>query len=92
MCFSAEEALDPEHFAIFCRNSAPTILWPYVRQAASLLTSDGRYGPLRLDPISIAGLLARAIAGLLERAAEQDLTPALAGKKRQGSRTSVRKQ
>lgn len=47
-----------ETFEAFCRNNAPTILFPYVREIVHRTTQDGRHGALRLDPINIQALLA----------------------------------
>ncbi len=42
----------------FCREVAPTVLFPYVREAVHRVTLDARYGSLRLDPLNIRGILA----------------------------------
>lgn len=47
----------PEVFSQFCRLTAPPILFPYIREVVHRLTMDGRYGPVRLDPINVQGLL-----------------------------------
>lgn len=42
----------------FCREVAPTILFPYVREIVDRLTRDGRYGTIRLDPLNVRAVLA----------------------------------
>lgn len=65
--FAALEGVGAEDFKLFCRHSTPAILWPYIRQLVSALTADARYGPLRLDPVNVAGML--------NQAKEEQLTP-----------------
>jgi preprotein translocase subunit SecB len=47
----------PQLFENFCQVIAPTILFPYIREAVHRLTMDGRYGVLRLNPLNIQALL-----------------------------------
>jgi preprotein translocase subunit SecB len=56
--FSAKNATQ-EQLGLFCRNNAPTILFPYVRQLVESITIDARYGRIRLQPINIPALLAK---------------------------------
>lgn len=48
-----------DDFVNFCRHNAPVILFPYVRQLVHQLTSDGRYGPLRLGPMNLQAAMAK---------------------------------
>src|SRR6187455_3460553 len=41
----------------FARHSVPTIMFPYVREAVSRLTADGRFGSVRLRPTNIQAQL-----------------------------------
>ena len=41
----------------FCRMSAPSILFPYIRETVHRLTMDAPYGAVRLDPVNISMLL-----------------------------------
>ncbi len=49
-----------EQFDAFCRNGVPVILFPYVREIAYTVSRDGKYGPIRLDPINIGELASKA--------------------------------
>jgi preprotein translocase subunit SecB len=46
-----------EAVAEFCRDAGPTLLFPYARQIIDRMTSDGFYGPIRLDPIYLRQML-----------------------------------
>jgi preprotein translocase subunit SecB len=52
------DRLAPALFDEFCRRAVPSILFPYVRQIVHTLTTDGAFGPVRLNPINIQHLLA----------------------------------
>lgn len=41
----------------FTRLAAPTILFPYVREVISRLTTDGKHGQVRLNPMNVQALL-----------------------------------
>jgi preprotein translocase subunit SecB len=45
---------------LFCREVAPTILFPYARQIIDRMTSDGRFGALRINPINVRAVLSRS--------------------------------
>jgi preprotein translocase subunit SecB len=57
--FVAPEDANDEAFDEFCKRAAPVIIWPYVRALASTITTDGRYGPLRLDPVNLTAFLTK---------------------------------
>jgi preprotein translocase subunit SecB len=54
--FSTEDGSD-EQLGTFCRVNAPAILFPYMRELVNRISADGRYGPIRLNPVNIAALL-----------------------------------
>jgi preprotein translocase subunit SecB len=49
----------PAEFQLFCRQVAPGILFPYIRQIVDTATLDARYGVVRLDPINLNAFLER---------------------------------
>lgn len=55
--FVVPSSCDGDVLDAFCRQSAPSILWPYLRALASSVSADGRYGPIRLDPVNLADFL-----------------------------------
>lgn len=57
--FVAGEGVTEAELTFFAQNAVPTILWPYVREAVYRITQDARYGPTRLDPINVSGVLAQ---------------------------------
>jgi preprotein translocase subunit SecB len=46
-----------DQLAGFCRSVGPTILFPYVRQLIDGVSSNGRYGKVRLNPTNIQAVL-----------------------------------
>lgn len=48
----------PEQLGLFCRQTGPTILFPFVRQMVHSLTTDGVYGPVLLKPVNLLSQLA----------------------------------
>lgn len=58
--FKSKDATS-EVFDQFCKFTAPSILFPYVRQVVHSLTMDGVAGPIKLDPVNIERLVANAV-------------------------------
>ena len=54
--FTAENAT-VEQLDQFCRLGVPPILFPYIREKVHHMTLDAPKGPVRLDPVNIAGML-----------------------------------
>ena len=46
-----------DDFEAFCKQRAPVILFPYIRELVNRLTQDARFGPIRLDPLNVADLI-----------------------------------
>jgi preprotein translocase subunit SecB len=46
--------------ASFCKEVAPNILFPYARQIVDRLTADGRFGPLRINPLNVRAILSQS--------------------------------
>lgn len=46
-----------DQFLEFCQKGAPSILFPYVREAVYRLSLDGRFGVVRLNPLNLQALL-----------------------------------
>jgi len=55
--FSIAAEVPREVLIRFCQTNALAILFPYVRQAINEVTSNGRYGPLRLPLLNLQALL-----------------------------------
>lgn len=55
--FVAHDGTKTDALQRFCQLNAPVILWPYLRAAVHQVTMDGRYGPVRMDPVNLAALL-----------------------------------
>lgn len=50
----------PELFELFCRQAVPSILFPYVRTLVHSMTMDASFGPIRLHPMNLSDMLAKA--------------------------------
>lgn len=48
-----------EDLDLFTKTNAPAVLFPFLREAAHRITRDGKYGPIRVDPVNIAALFAK---------------------------------
>jgi preprotein translocase subunit SecB len=59
-----------EQFDQFCNRGALGLLFPYARTLIGSITSDGRFGPVRLDPLNVMGLIAKAEAEATAAAAK----------------------
>jgi preprotein translocase subunit SecB len=56
--FSAQGDIAPPALIRFCQTNAPAIMFPYARQAINEITSNGRFGPLRLPLLNLQAVLA----------------------------------
>lgn len=56
--FVAEQSPQADLIA-FCKEVAPTILFPYARQIIDRMTSDGRFGALRINPLNVRAMLSQ---------------------------------
>lgn len=55
--FATHDATEDE-LREFCQRVAPTILFPYIRQIVSNVTSDARFGRILLPPLNLHVLIA----------------------------------
>ena len=55
--FAGKSGASRDEVLGFCRDAGPTLLFPYARQIIERMTSDGFYGPIRLDPIYLRQML-----------------------------------
>ncbi len=53
--FSGHDITD-DSFVRFCKTAAPSVLFPYVREMVSKVTTDARYGSIRIKPMNLTGL------------------------------------
>ncbi|MGH9414739.1 MAG: protein-export chaperone SecB [Terriglobales bacterium] len=47
----------PEQLDSFTKVNGPVILFPFIRAAVQSITSDGAYGPLRINPVNLTKLI-----------------------------------
>lgn len=46
-----------EQIQLFCQRAAPPILFPYIREIVHRVSMDGRFGPVRLNPLNVQSML-----------------------------------
>jgi preprotein translocase subunit SecB len=51
------ENMTAEQFDLFCKLSAPPILFPYIRETVHRQTMDAPFGPVKMDPLNVSQLL-----------------------------------
>lgn len=59
--FAGKSGASRDEVLGFCRDAGPTLLFPYARQIIDRMTSDGFYGPIRLDPIHLRQMLTQQV-------------------------------
>jgi preprotein translocase subunit SecB len=80
--FSATGA-SSEMLLKFCQAGAPAIVFPYARQIINEVTSNGRFGPIRLPLMNLNGMLA---TGVWEQTIPDSDTPSPLAPTAQGRR------
>jgi preprotein translocase subunit SecB len=50
---AASDEVTSEQLNMFFRMNVPIILFPYVREVVHRITSDGRYGQVKIDPMNL---------------------------------------
>jgi len=61
-----------EDLLAFCQTSAAPILFPYARQIVNEVTSNGRFGPVRLPLMNLQGVLGTGVWEPEKTGAEKD--------------------
>lgn len=81
--FRVSEPLEADRIRRFCAVNGIPIMWPYVREVVSRITSDAYHGQIRLDPVNLTPLIQQILSSpIAEPQAEVTSAQVAVGKKK----------